>query len=59
MYSVPIFMHSFMRSEQVHKTDRSTPSLLTLAHTFPQPPKKTKNHTARKPLTTKCLLNHV
>ena len=47
MYSVPIFMHSFIRSEQVHKTDRSTPSLLTLAHTFPQPPKNKILHNSQ------------
>ena len=55
MCNAPIFMHS----KQGKKNDRSTPSPHTSAQTSPQTYKKTKNHTIRKSLKIKYLLNHV
>ena len=48
-----------MHSKQGKKNDRSTPSPHTSAQTSPQTHKKTKNHTIRKSLKIKYLLNHV
>lgn len=51
-------MHSFMRSEQVHKTTEPR-HLHTLQHKPLPSPQKTKYCTIRKSLTNKYLLNHV
>lgn len=58
MYNTPIFMHSFMRSEQVHKTT-APHHLHALLHKPLPSPQKTKYCTIRKSLTNRYLPNLV